>query len=418
MQKITSVETFVVGVPPPYWGGTNWVFVKLGTSDGVVGWGECNVPIYREKSTVSIVKEMAEHFVLNKQNPFNIEQLWIDLYSGDQTPVTKSFTNLRPPGALTMQAVAALEMACWDIVGKTLGQPVYNLLGGKCREELRTYSYILDWSPGSPAEAIGDKAQEMVDKGITALKLDPIPPFFPQARQIELEELRYTERVLAAFRDRVGDKADILVGTHGQLATHAAIRYAKVIEQFDPMWFEEPVPPENMDEMAIVQRSTSVPVATGERLSGKWDFHRVLESGAARILQPNVGLNGILETKKIAVLAETRYAHVAPWLHCGPVATAAALHASISMPNFLILEGLDDWGGFFADVMQQPFDWHKGYVRASTTPGLGADLRENMLHKHPMNDYAQFRRSGGTDRYQASLSAKHAQDVLARTKGR
>jgi 2-dehydro-3-deoxyphosphogalactonate aldolase len=397
LSKITHVETFVVGVPPPYRGGLNWVFVKLSTDDGIVGWGECNASTFREKAVVAIVHEVAEHFVLHRHNPFDIEQLWTDLYSGDQTPLVKSFSNYRPAGSLGMQAVAAIEMACWDIVGKSLGQPVYNLLGGRCRTKLRSYTYMTGWAPGEAPERAGEEAAILLEKGFTAFKLDPIPPYFPQARAIDLHELSYTEKVLASIRKSVGDKCDILVGTHGQLSTHSAVRFAKVIEPFSPLWFEEPVPPENSAEMARVSQATTVPIATGERLCTKWEFQRVLENHAAQILQPNVGLNGILETKKIAAMAEAHYAHVAPWIYCGPVAASAAIQLDVCTPNFLIQECIEDWSGFAAEVMEVPIHWSNGHIIPSSRPGLGADLKEAVLKKHPMNDYAEFRRSGSID---------------------
>jgi 2-dehydro-3-deoxyphosphogalactonate aldolase len=415
VSRIARVETFIVGVPAPYLGGLNWVFVKLTTNDGVVGWGECNACTFREKSVVAIVQEVAEHFLIGRQNPFDIEQLWMDLYSGDQTPLVKSFTNYRPAGALAMQAVAAIEMACWDIVGKVLGQPVYNLLGGKCRMTLRSYSYLPGWAAGEPPERAGEAAAAAVEHGFTAIKLDPIPPYFPQSRPIELGELDYTEKVLAAIRATVGNRCDILVGTHGQLSTHSAIRFAKVIEPFSPFWFEEPVPPENCREMARVASSTSVPVATGERLSTKWDFHRVLESQAAQIVQPNVGLNGILESKKIAAIAEAHYAHVAPWIYCGPVAACASMQLDMCTPNFLIQESIRDWSGFAAEIMHQPIVWKDGYLHPPSVPGLGADLREDVLLKHPMHEYSQISRTGSIDLHVNTAAQLNRQQLRMRS---
>lgn len=400
MDRIMAVETFIVGVPPPYKGGLNWLFVKLTTSDGVVGWGECTACTFREKSLVAIIDEVCEHFILGRQNPFNIEQMWADLYSGDQTQAVKSFTNYRPSGSLGMQAIAALEMACWDIVGKSVGQPVYRFLGGRFREKVRSYTYIYEgWKLGDPPAKAGEAALLYAEKGFTAIKLDPVPPYFPQARDIGLEELKYAEAVLGEIRDSVGSRCDIIVGTHGQLATHSAIKLASVIEPFSPLWFEEPVPPENVEEMARVSRSTKTPIATGERLCTKWQFEPVLRNQAAQIIQPNVGLNGILETKKIAALAEVHYAQIAPWIYCGPVAGAAAIHIDVSTPNFLIQEGIDDWGGFSAEVMKHPIRWEHGFLIPPELPGLGADLDEAVLRRYPMHDYAEMRRAGTIDRH-------------------
>jgi galactonate dehydratase len=412
MRKIVSAETFVVGVPPPHRGGLNWLFLKLTTNDGVVGWGECNCCMFRERSLVAIIEEVCDLFILNMQDPFNTEQLWTDLYSGDKTPLTKSLSNYRPAGSLGMQAAAAIEMACWDIVGKYLNQPVYNLLGGKVRETLRSYTYILQgWAPGEPPEKAAEAALCYVEEGFTALKLDPIPPYFPQGREVTLEEMHSTDLVLKAIRDAVGTKCDILVGTHGQLSTHSAIRFADMIGEYSPLWFEEPVPPENVAEMARVAASCKTPIATGERLVSKWQFEPLLRHQAASILQPNVGLNGILETKKIAALAEAHYAQVAPWMHCGPVAGAAAIQLDVCMPNFLIQEGIEKWDGFAAEIMEQPIVWKNGEIIPSVSPGLGANLREDVLRKHPPHDYKAVRESGSIDRHHNASAAQYRNRV-------
>lgn len=397
--KITHVETFVVGVPPPHLGGVNWVFVKLTTDDGIVGWGECNGCAYREKTLVSLVHEVCEHFVLGRHNPFDAEARWAELYSGDATVAVKTWSNWRNGGAFAMQAVAAIDMACWDIVGKALGQPVYNLIGGRYRDSIRTYTYLYEWAAGDSPEQAGAAAARLVERGFTALKLDPIPPYFPQPRDVSLQEIAYSEKVLAAIRNAVGDRADILIGTHGQLTTHSAIRYASAMEPFRPLWIEEPVPPENADEMARVARHTTIPIATGERLATKWAFQPLLERQAAQILQINVGLNGLLESRKIAAMAEASYAQIAPWIYCGPVAGAASVHFDVATPNFLIQEGLDDWGGFGAEIMQDPIVWQRGYIVPSAKPGLGADLDERVLLRHPMNEYSVLRSKGSVDRY-------------------
>lgn len=217
------------------------MFLKLTTDEGIEGVGECNSASFREHTLVRLIEELSEPFVIGT-DPFDIEKLWDTLYTGVH--------GFHHPGIVSTQVIAAFEMACWDIVGKALNQPVYNLSGGKYRDRLRTYTYIYEWHAPSPAEEAGDAAARLVERGSTAVKFDPIPPITPAPREVSLEELRYTDSVLKAIRDAVGDRADILVGTHGQLNTHSAIRFAKVIEPYDPQWFEEPVPPENMDEMA------------------------------------------------------------------------------------------------------------------------------------------------------------------------
>ncbi|HIE27898.1 TPA: mandelate racemase/muconate lactonizing enzyme family protein, partial [Candidatus Poribacteria bacterium] len=202
---------------------------------------------------------------------------------------------------------------------------------------------------------------------------------------ISLEELRYAEAVVKSIREVVGDKADILMGTHGQLTTHSAIRFGRMLEQYEPLWFEEPVPPENIDEMARVAQHTSVPIATGERLATIYDFNSLLKKQAAQIIQAHVGLNGIMGLKKIAGMCEAHYAQIAPWMYCGPVAGAANIQIDVCSPNFLIQESIEIWSGFHAEILREPIKWEKGYIIPPTKPGLGVELNEEVAARHPYN---------------------------------
>ena len=381
--KILAVDTFLVGVPPPFKGGINWGFVKVTTDDGVVGWGELNGLAFREKSIVQLVREYADNFLIGVQDPFEIERLWGRLYGGDDTGFWAYFRN---PGTLGNQVLAAIEMACWDIMGKVAKQPVHKLLGGRYHDRLRSYSYLYNWKSGEAPEKAGEAALAVLERGFTAIKLDPIFPLFPAPRSVSLAELKYTDAVLKSIRDAVGMRMDILIGTHGQLNTHGAIRFARMMEQYDPLWFEEPVPLENKIEMGRVARSTTIPVATGERLTTKWEFQQVLENQAAQIIQVNVGLNGILESRKIAGMAEAHYAQIAPWMYCGPVSGAASIQVSACSPNFLIQEGIEDWGGFSSEILKEGIRWEDGYIIPSDKPGLGVEPDERVLAKYPPHD--------------------------------
>ncbi len=384
--KITGLKTYVVGVPSPFKGGVNWIFLKLITDEGIEGWGECNGGAFREKTLVQLVTELCEHFVVNQVDPFNIEELWSRLYGGSKCLYWHYFSH---PSTLATQACAAIEMACWDIVGKALNQPVYNLLGGRYNEKLRSYTYMMyGWHPGDAPEKAGEEASRIVESGFTGIKLDPLIPFVPQPREITLKELKYAEDVLRAIRDAVGDRCDILMGTHGQLNTHSAIRLAGVIEPYGPLWFEEPVPLDNVGELARVAQSTKIPIATGERLATKSEFRPILEKQAAQILQINVGLNGILESKKIAGMAEAYYAQIAPWMYCGPVSGAASIQLDVCSPNFLIQEGIETWGGFAAEILREPIRWEKGYIFPSAAPGLGVVPDERVLERYPFHEYS------------------------------
>jgi L-alanine-DL-glutamate epimerase-like enolase superfamily enzyme len=351
---------------------------------------------FRDKSIIKLVEEYSEGFLINRQDPFDIERLVGRLYGGDDTRFWCYFRN---PGTLAGQVLGAIEMACWDIIGKATNQPVYNLLGGRYHDRLRSYSYIYDWAPGEPPEKVGDAALAILERGFTAVKFDPIFPLFPAARPISLAELNYVDLVLAAIRDKVGNRMDILIGTHGQLNTQSAIRLAKVLERYDPLWFEEPVPLENKHAMGVVARGTTVPVATGERLTSKWEFQQVLENDAAAIIQVNVGLTGLLEAKKIAGLAETHYAQIAPWTYCGPISAAASMQLDVCSPNFLIQEGIEDWTGFPAEILHEPIEWENGFVIPSRRPGLGVEPDEKVLAKYPPHELSSEVLEAGLRRF-------------------
>jgi len=378
--KITDVKTYIVGNPPPHRGGINWVFLKLVTDEGIEGWGECNFTRYREHTLVQLIQEASKRFVIG-QDPFDVEKIWEALYKSTATYQSHIFQH---PGTISGQVLGAVEMACWDIVGKTLNKPIYMLLGGRRNERLRAYTYLYDWAPGHPPDQAGPAALRLVAQGFTLFKLDPLMPYSPQPREISLKELRYADAVFKNLRDAVGDECDIGCGTHGQFTTHSAIRLAKILEKYDILWFEEPVPLENVDELARVAQHTSVPIATGERLSTKWDYLPLLEKQAAQILQVNVGLSGILESKKIAGMAEAYYAQIAPWMHCGPVAAAANIQIDVTSPNFLAQEGIETMGGFQAEIIEEPIKFEKGYIIPSTKPGLGIGrVKEEILGKYP-----------------------------------
>jgi 2-dehydro-3-deoxyphosphogalactonate aldolase len=203
-------------------------------------------------------------------------------------------------------------------------------------------------------------------------------------RQLSLETLDRVEQYVANVREAVGDRCDLLFGSHGQMTPAAAIRLARRLERFDPLWLEEPTPPENAAAMARVAEATSIPVATGERLATKYDFARLLRAGAASILQMNLGrVGGLLEAKKIAGMAEAFYAQIAPHLYCGPIVGAANIQLATCSPNFLILEGIETWDGFGAELLKTPIQWEDGYVIPPAGPGLGVELDEEAAARHP-----------------------------------
>ena len=378
--KLDSVKVFVVGNPPPGFGGRYFVFLKIKTACGIEGVGE----VYAATFGPSVMSKMIEDVFGRRfagRDPFQIESMWRETYGSGFT--------LRPDVSL-MGVLSGLEMACWDIIGKAVGQPVYNLMGGKVNERLRTYTYLYP-GPGEgddfylDADRSARRAAEYVKQGFTGLKFDPTGGFSVyDPRQPTQEQLERTTRFVRLIREAVGIKADLLLGTHGQFTTSGAIRLAKCLEPFDPLWFEEPVPPEMPEQMAIVARQTSIPIATGERLTTKYEFARVLAAGAAHILQLNLGrVGGLLEAKKVAALAEVHYAQIAPHLYCGPIVGAANIQIAACSPNFLILEGIQQWGGFHAQILKTPIRWEDGYVIPPSTPGLGVELNEAVALANP-----------------------------------
>jgi 2-dehydro-3-deoxyphosphogalactonate aldolase len=378
--KIVSAKTFVVGTPAPHDGGAFWVFVKLTTDSGVEGIGEVYAVPFHPAVVEKMINDVVERYVIGT-SPFDIEALWRRAYSAGFT---------QRPDVSMMAILSGIETACWDIMGKETNQPVYNLLGGKVRDRVRTYTYIYpapgaDNSVYSNADISCERAASYIKEGFTALKFDPAGPYSAfDPRQLSLEMLDFTEKFVKQLREAVGNKVDLLFGTHGQMTPAGAIKLAKKLEKYDLLWFEEPTPPDMPEEMARVAAATSIPIATGERLSTKYEFARVLRHNAAAILQPAIGrVGGIMETKKIAAIAETHYAQLAPHLYAGPIEAAANLHVDLSIPNFLIQESIGKMGNFHAKLLKKPLPWENGYFLPTVDPGLGVELNEEVAAAHP-----------------------------------
>ncbi len=382
--KIAGIETFVVGNPPPFFGGRFFVFVKLVTDNGIAGYGEVYAASFSPSVVAAMVEDVAARHVIG-EDPFRIEIMWRRMYAGGYA--------MRPEISL-VSVMSGLETACWDIVGKATDKPVYMLLGGKVHERLRSYTYLYP-AAGDDGEAVYDdpdaaagRAADYVREGFTAVKFDPVGPYGAfDPRQPSLERMALAEAFVRKLREAVGTRADLLFGTHGQFTPSGAIRLARRLEAFDPLWFEEPVPAEMPEEMAKVARATTIPIATGERLATKYEFARVLGTGAASILQMALGrVGGLLEAKKIAGMAEAHYAQIAPHLYCGPIEGAANVQLATCSPNFLILESIRRWEGFHARILKTPMRWEEGYVIPPDAPGIGVELDEDVARAHPYTD--------------------------------
>ena len=388
--KINEMKTFVVGNPPPHQGGRYFIFLKLTSDNGIEGVGEVYCATFGPHVIAKMLEDVFERHVQG-MNPFRIESLWRNVYGSGYT--------MRPDVSL-MGILSGIEMALWDICGKAVEKPVYELLGGMVHEKLRSYTYLYPktgraYPEDSPnvyddPDLAAEAASECVAQGFTAVKFDPAGPYSAfDPRQPDLESLDRSELFCKRIREAVGSKADLLFGTHGQFTPSGAIRMARRLEAYDPLWFEEPVPPESPEEMAKVAQQTRIPIATGERLTTKYEFARVLETGAASILQPALGrVGGILEAKKIAGIAESHYAQIAPHLYCGPIEGAANVQISACSSNFLILESIQRWEGFHAEILINPVRWDSGYVIPPKEPGLGVELNEDVALAHPYTENA------------------------------
>ena len=346
--KITKIETFFVK--------PRWLFLKMHTDEGLVGLGE---PIVegRAQTVAMAVKELGRYLI--GQDPRRVEHHWQAMYRG-------AFYR---GGPVLVSAISGVEQAMWDILGKSLGVPVYQLLGGACRDRIRIYSQC----HGDTPEAISARAKELVAEGFTALKtvLDGPVRIVDSKAFVESQV-----RKIAAIRDVIPDSVDLAVDFHGRASPAMAVRLAKAFEPFHLMFIEEPVLPDNVDALVTVARSTTIPIATGERLFTKWGFREVLEKQAAVILQPDLcHAGGISEVKKIAAMAETYFSAVAPHNPLGPISLAACLQVDACTPNFLCQEQVSLGEGY----LKQPFVQKDGYIDLPTGAGLGIELDDEFV---------------------------------------
>jgi 2-dehydro-3-deoxyphosphogalactonate aldolase len=370
--KVTGLETLLVDNIPPYRGGRQWLFIKLTTDEGLVGLGErVSGNARRLTSQIALLNELCEEFVIG-EDPFQVERIWQRMFAARH--------DYRHPGMDSTPALSAIEMALWDIIGKATNQPIYNLLGGRYHDTLRAYAYMPAEGIWEQPEKAGEVARRLVEAGHSACKLDPFMPLFPLPRDIPLKDLRRAAAIFRHIRDAVGDELEVGIGTHGQFSTAGAIRAARIFEEFQPLWFEEPVPPENVEELARVAAHTSIPIAAGERLATKYEFARLIEQQAAQIIQLDVGqCGGILEAKKIAALAEAHYALIAPHMYQGPIAAAATVQLSACSPNFLIQEY--NITELHREIFVEPIRFEGGRLIPPSGPGLGVELDEAVVRR-------------------------------------
>ncbi len=362
--KISDVTVYTMGSA---W--RNFVFARLRTDDGLEGVGEAR-PVNREEAVAAYLEAIAHRYVVGS-DPFDIEDLVLRIVRDDY----------EVPGATEMTALAIVEIACWDIVGKALGQPVYRLLGGACRERIKAYAN--GWYTGERTpEAFAASARRVVARGYRALKLDP---FGAGAGELEREEHRRSLSLVEAVRDAVGPDVEIFVEMHGRFTAAQAAALARELERYAPGWIEEPVPPDQPAALAQVAARTAVPIATGERLHTRAAFRDLFALGGVDIVQPDIThCGGLLETKKIAAMAEAHGLLVAPHNVGASVSTAAALHLAACTPNLKIQEYFNDFAeAHVRECASGLPDVVDGYFPLPPGPGLGVTLREEVVREHP-----------------------------------
>lgn len=388
--QLTKATPFAIRTPPPNHGGYFFYFVKLETDSGLVGWGETAVlfSMYGLERAFERLVEGVFNRYLAGRDPMNREKLTKLMYAGLSSQHADYFVG---------GVISAFDTAMWDICGKAFGAPVCDLLGGRFRSRIRTYTYLYDLDDGDLARSaqawsndpkrMGDIAARMVDEGFTGVKLDPLRYTLPGAEpiapwEISVAEYDRAERTIEAIRNAIGDRADIMIGTHGQITPSVSRRLARRLEKYDPLWLEEPCPPENAEEMARIAASTSIPIATGERLAHIHDFQRLFAVGACHFAQPDLGsCGGVTAAKQIATLAEAHYVLMAPHVWGGPVITAAAMQLDAAIPNFLIQESIYKSRGFFDQIVREPFKWEDGDLVLENRPGIGVELNETALER-------------------------------------
>jgi galactonate dehydratase len=366
--KVTDVRT--VFVDPG--GAKNWLFVKVETDAGIHGWGECYTQADRDRAIEAHVQQLGRYLV--GRDPHRIKQFTFSAYH--------DFAGKR--GAMDLYcAISGIEQALWDIAGKALNTPVYNLLGGACRERIRVYAN--GWGGRTPAE-LAERARQLVAQGFTAMKFDPFPG--PWRTHISRDDEREAVENVRAVREAVGPNVELLIEVHRRLAPMHAIRVAAMLEEFQPFWYEEPVSARNLDALAEVRRAIRLSVVTGEELYTKAEFREVFEKQAADILNPDVcNCGGILELKEIAAMAEPYFVAIAPHnYNSTAVGLAATLQVCAAIPNFLITEYFVNFTERGNEISTNPIRVENGFIALPTAPGLGLDLDEAAMAGHPYRE--------------------------------
>ena len=368
---VTAVQPFLVDPGT----GKNWLFVKVDTDAGISGWGECYTQSDRDRSIVAHVQQLGRYLL--GRDPMNIKHFTHVAYH--------DFAGKR--GAMDFySALSGLEQALWDIVGKHFATPVYNLLGGACREKIRVYANGWSGGAGTP-EDYAERALQIVARGFTALKFDPFPG--PWRTHISRQAEEQAVETVRVVREAVGPDVDLLIEVHRRLAPMHAVRVARAIEPYRPFWYEEPVSARNVDALAACRRDIRLPVVTGEELYTKAEFREVFEKQAADIINPDIcNCGGLLELKEIAAMAEPYFVTVSPHnYNSTAVGLAATLQLAACIPNFLITEYFVNFEARAAEITVEPLRVDGGYIALPQGPGLGVELKQDVLERYPYREF-------------------------------
>ena len=365
--KIAAVEPLVMGTS---W--RNLIFLKVHTDEGLVGIGECTLQ-NREEGVLGYLGGAVRRHVLGS-DPFDIEDLWLRMYRNE----------FWRGGAIATTVMSGIEVACWDIIGKAVGQPVWRLLGGRCHERVKAYAnawYTVERTP----QEFARRVKVVLEKGYKALKVDP---FGPGAMELSRAEQERSAELVAAIREATGPEVEIFVEMHGRFSAATAIETARRLEPSAPGWIEEPCPPEDIPSLSKVARAVKIPVATGERYFTHLGFREVLESGAVDILQPDViHAGGLLDMKKIAAMADARSVLMAPHNSNGPVCTTASVHFDFCTTNIKVQECFDDFSeSWVVDAVPGTPRPQDGYFYPPQGSGLGISLNEDLIKEHPYKE--------------------------------
>ena len=355
--------------------GKDWLFVKVDTDAGVSGWGECYTQSDRDQSIVAHVKQLGRYLL--GRDPMNIKHFTHMAYH--------DFAGKR--GAMDFySALSGLEQALWDVVGKHFETPVYNLLGGACREKIRVYANGWSGGAGTP-EDYAERALEIVARGFTALKFDPFPG--PWRTHISRQAEEQAVETVRVVREAVGAEVELLIEVHRRLAPMHAVRVAQAIEPYRPFWYEEPVSARNVEALAACRRDIRLPIVTGEELYTKAEFREVFEKQAADIINPDIcNCGGLLELKEIAAMAEPYFVTVSPHnYNSTTIGLAATLQLAACIPNFLITEYFVNSEERGAEITVEPLRVDGGHIALPRRPGLGVELRQEALERYPYREF-------------------------------